>query len=70
MDDDKPSVEIYKRVNEPGKLKFVLTKLSISDSVEEVFQQTLHAGVTRLLNPLWRLINWITGLNPAFTQLE
>ena len=30
----------------------------------------MHAGVTRLINPLWRLINWYTGFNPAFNSLE
>ena len=69
-DSDEALIDITKRVNHDGKLTFKSEKMSISDAVEEVFQQTMHGGVLRLVNPLWRLINAFTGLNPAFTAME
>ena len=44
--------------------------MSVSDAVEEVFQQTINTVGTRASNPLWRLINHLTGYNPAFCTLE
>lgn len=68
--DNSIKVDIFKKVNRPEGAVYELQSMTVSEAVEESFQQTLIGLGTRTMNPIWRLINFTTGYNPAFTTLE
>lgn len=70
VSDDAIKVDIFKKENKPEGAVYELKSMTVSEAVEESFQQTMCSRGTRTNNPLWRLINFTTGYNPAFTTLE
>ena len=68
---DAIMVDIYKQETSPdGTTNYVLKSMNVSDAVEDCFQSTIICIGTRTTNPIWRLINYMTGENPAFTNVE
>ena len=67
---DSIMVDIYKKENSAQGASYVLKSMNVCDAVEECFQTTLICFSTRMTNPIWRLINYTTGGNPAFTNNE
>ena len=51
-------------------LPFTEKESNLSGAVEEAMTQTVKAMNTRNGNPLWRLMNYLTGKNMAFNALE
>ena len=51
-------------------LPFTEKESNLSGAVEEAMTQTVKAMNTRNGNPLWRLMNYLTGKSMAFTALE
>ena len=68
---DAIMVDIYKKELSPdGTTSYVLKSMNVSDAVEDCFQTIIICIGTRTTNPIWRLINYMTGKNPAFTNVE
>lgn len=66
LDDISVSVE-YRRQGSGGTEK---KEVSMSEAINEVFEQTMMTVGTRLPNPIWRSLYSITGENYAFTAME
>ena len=44
--------------------------MTVSEAMEETFQQTLDATITRTINPFYHFLARFTTSNPAFNEME